>query len=118
MESDWLSTMPETVTVVAYIGHDRYSDPLPGATPKQFRCRLEQTSKEIRGQDGLVRVAATVIFPWKNDTTGAALVLTERDKFTLPDGATPPVLAVERVDDELGFHHYEVYLAHSVSNSA
>lgn len=107
LDSEWLEMMSDTITVTPFLQRNARAEPIyDTANAFQVRARVEQTNREFRTNTGQVNVATTVIYTWNTPR-----VIGSNDKFTLPDGSTAPTLGVDRVTDDRGVHHYEIYLA-------
>jgi hypothetical protein len=104
MESDFLELMTATVTIEPFLSEDEYTEPTfsPGYT---VAARIEQTNREFRMPHGEVLTAQTVVYPYNPPQW-----ITSKDRITLPDGSQPPCLGVTLEYDEIGFHHFEVFL--------
>ena len=95
---DFLDCMPSTVTLAANTGLDKYGQRSFGAgTPVLARVQ-EKTERvtSASGEEVLARGRA-----YLGELTG----VTTAYMITLPDGTTPEILAVNKVNDEDGPHH-------------
>lgn len=95
--------MPHTITVagLASFSTDGYATEVYGsASTYTARVAGKQTLvKSFRGIDELAKTVA-----WVKTTSTFA----PSDQFTLPDGSTPELLAVEAYPDEDGHHHVKL----------
>jgi hypothetical protein len=92
---DLLELMPATVTWQKATGRSAYGNEVLGAAGTS-RARVVRKMTMLRDSVGEERVADTVV--WLADAPG----LNPEDRITLPDGATPQIMAVERYTDETG----------------
>lgn len=102
-EAEFLTLMPSTITVAtqasrAADGHVTYS-----TATSTYRCRIVKANQNIRGADGTWVMVGWIA--WVASTG----YLSVQDKYTLPDGTSPPVLAIETITDEDGPHHNKVF---------
>ena len=100
--SDWSDMMPETVTHAELASRDAYGARNYG-TPASYSVRVSYKPTLIRTTDGSEVVAKGFI--WFQGTPN----IDPEDQVTLPDGSTPPILAVERVSDQSGLHHTKLF---------
>ena len=78
-------------------------------TSVSYPARVERRNQLVKGGNGRDVLATTVVYVGSN-TTGAGLPsATPQSRITLPDGTTPPILAVDRQDDLSGAHHEVVF---------
>jgi len=94
----------QTVTVAAYAGNNAYGDASYASSATTYVARVEGKQHEVvdtRGQDVLAR---GMVFIGPTSTGGLPAVKVQ-DKVTLPDGTTPPLLAVDTVRDRDGVNH-------------
>jgi hypothetical protein len=90
--------MPTTITIETFASRDGYGERSFGA-PTPVLCRLQEKTERVTipsGEEVLARGRAYLA-----EITG----VTVEDKITLPDGTTPEILAVPKVNDESGPHH-------------
>jgi hypothetical protein len=102
----FLTVMPSTLKVrrVSGVGTDGYGQPTFSATTMKLRCRVTEKQTLVRTAEGTMEVARTVCWVRSTSSFGPS------DSFELPDGSTPPPLAVEEYRDEAGtLHHQKVY---------
>lgn len=101
-EKDFRQLLTQTLTVstVATLGVGgavTYS-----TSASTYRCRVVNVNKymfDTRGQRAAVAYEA-----WIASTS----ILSPASKYTLPDGATPPVVSVDTFPDPDGHHHVRV----------
>lgn len=90
---DWLDLMPATVKIERLTGRDRAGGPSYGP-PSTYRARVNFKSHFVRGANGeLVSARGTA---W----LATVDPITVRDRITLSDGTTPPMLVVNQESDE------------------
>lgn len=83
------------------------------ATAKNVSCRIEQATKRVRDAQGREVVSQTRLFARPACDDGTAFTPGLEDELTLPAAyapRTPPIIRVDRVNDEDGVHHWELYL--------
>lgn len=100
--ADFKDLMPATVTLRAVSVLDDYGRPQFGAG-EDYRSRVSYESAKVRAASGEEVVARGSVW------LASAVVVTPEDQIVLPDGTTPPILAIERVPDEAGSHHTKIY---------
>ena len=96
--------MPETVTHAEFAGRstDGYGAPIYG-TPANFRARVLENPHLVTTREGAEVMARGVVW------VATATTIGPEDQITLPDGTTPPIVAVDRVSDQDGTHHMKVH---------
>ena len=80
---------------------------------RSIRCRIEQRSKLTRDAQGKEVVSNTTLLLKPVAEDGTTIVVGPSDRFTLPAGYTPqqpPIISVERHNDEGSLHHWAVLL--------
>lgn len=101
-----LDLMPDTLTVRALKGvsTDGYGTASYSTASKSYRCRVVEKQTIVSSFQGEEQVARTVVWVKSTSTFGPW------DKVTLPDGTSPPLLAVEDYRDEVGHHHQKLLM--------
>ncbi len=107
-EAAFLSMMDSTIRVSTRTTHDNYGAPAFAASTASYRARIVHKPGYVRAADGEEVSYAHVM--WVAST--GSVSITVSDRITLPDGTTPPVIAVERYPDESGPHHVKVMLGY------
>lgn len=102
--NDWLDLMPAVVTVQSFISRNADGAPQYGS-PVSYRARVSNKNQLIRDASGEQVVARGVAWLATVDP------LTVYDSYTLPDGTTPKILAVDQTPDEKGPLFTKVYFA-------
>lgn len=99
----WESLLPHTVTVktLSSFSTDGYGTPT-WSTGTSYSARVVNRQELVRTLEGIEEMATTIVYIASTGT------LNPSDQFTLPDGSTPNVLAVESFPDEDGTHHWKV----------
>lgn len=102
MDRQLRDLMPHTVTVNTAStkrsdGSQAYSTAATSYTARVVNVRRHQ-------RDGRGNVAMAAYDVWIDSTS----VLSPQSKYTLPDGSTPPVLAVSCYPDQSGNYHNKV----------
>ena len=97
--ADFAELLNQTVTVKALSSRDSYGKPTYGAGTS-YSARVSFKARLIRGADDRLHQARGEV--WLQSNVAVAL----DDQITLPDGTTPPILAVERAADEDGTVHH------------
>jgi hypothetical protein len=100
--SAFLDLMVQTITVstVATLGVG--GAPTYSTAQTSYRARVVNTNKFV--SDGRGGGAAVAYEAWIASTG----ILAPGSKYTLPDGATPPVVRVDTFPDESGHHHVRI----------
>lgn len=95
--------MTQTIRVSTRSGHTNYGAPIFAATASTYRARIVDKPGFVRsnaGEDVAFRTVA-----WLASTAP----LTIDDRFTLPDGTSPPAVALERFPDQNGAYHVKLF---------
>lgn len=100
--SDWFELMPQTVTIAEFAGRDSYGKPMYGSAIP-FRARITYGPVNVRTSTGNEVVARGVVW------LGGTPVMSPEDQLVFPDGSIPPIVSVDRVEDEFGPHHVKVF---------
>lgn len=98
------SLMPSTVTIAGRTGHSNYGVPT-WSTGTTYRARIVHKPRFVR-----VDEAHTLAIRHDVWIASTGNTITADDRITLPDGSTPPILAVERYEDADGPHHVHLML--------
>lgn len=101
-----LELMPSTVTVSTRSSHNAYGEPSYSTSSVSYRARIVEKPGFIRSGEGEDIAYSHTL--WVRST--GAVSITATDRITLPDGSSPPVVAVERMSDEDGENHCKVML--------
>lgn len=99
VDSRMLELMPDTITLFADTGVDKYGRPSWSGGGSQYRCRImaeDRLTRTEQGDDVLITGRAVVY--------GPATVTTDY-KLVLSDGKEPVIIAVDQIADEFGDHH-------------
>ena len=88
------------------------------STAQTVRARVEQVRRLVRDNEGKEVVSNTTVYipPYDASTSAPSITVSASDKITLPSGylsagsSQPPIISVERCDDEEVTHHFEVFL--------
>lgn len=102
MIEDLLAFMPETILHAPAGEYDQYGQPIPGPATA-YRARVVYRSRLVRNVNGDT-VAARGSCWLANGP-----VVSVTDTITLPDGSTPPILAVDGLSDETGVRFVKVF---------
>lgn len=101
--ADWADLTASSVTHAAAVSQGRYGSYEYGAGTS-YAARISTRPRRLRRGDGQeVQLSAVV---WLESSVNVKV----EDRLTMPDGTTPPIVAVERVFDEVGAHHTKLYL--------
>lgn len=120
-DAEFLSMFPQTVTwtPISGLSTDGYGVMTYSTSgTKTLQARIEQKRRLVRDAVGREVVSSTTVFvpPYDNSTGQTAVVISVSDRITLPSGflsagsSTPPIIAVEREQDDVGDHHFAVYM--------
>jgi hypothetical protein len=99
---EFLDLMPATVSHAPFVSRDEFGAPTYGAST-DYRARVIYKPTHVRGPAANIVLAKGVV--WIAGTPG----IQSEDRITLPDGTTPPILAVARIPDENGAHHEKAF---------
>ena len=121
-DRDLLDLMPSTISVNALSTYstDGYGVRTYSTTTVSVRAHIEfkrQLVKDLTGRDVM---STTMVYtpPYDTSTGQTAVTINASDKITLPTAytmastvaATPPIINVERLDDESGHYATVIYL--------
>ena len=84
------------IAVEPWTGQNVYGDATYG-TSVSMPARISKKPKLVRADDGRETVAGSIA--WVDP---AFVTIGPKDRVTLPDGSTPPVLSIDRIPDERG----------------
>jgi hypothetical protein len=104
--SKWLSMMPDTIQVRASTGLDEFRRRTYSAVTTPYRARIEQQTKKVVSATGEEKVSTKQVF------LATTVPISHEDQIILPAPhvpSTPPIIAVQPVDDENGIHHVMVF---------
>ena len=104
----FLSMMPSTLRVSTRSAHSNYGAPTFTGSTVKYRARIVQKPGFVRGPE-MEEVAYRHV-AWVRST--GTVSITASDRVTLPDGSTPPVVAVEMYPDEDGIHNRKVFFGY------
>lgn len=97
-----LTLMRQQVEHAPFLGRNSSGQPFFDA-PVVRRARVEHRSRLVRSRDGVERLSTTQAY------IEGAVMISEQDKITLPDGTSPTILAVANQPDLDGqLSHCEV----------
>lgn len=99
LETEYLTLMPDTVTVYPLSSLDDYGKRAWSATGTSYRCRIQDDSGLHRTPDG-----REVVITGKAYLYGSP-ALTTNHKIVLPDGTSPIIVYASVNNDESGSHH-------------
>lgn len=98
--------MDSTVSVSTRSSHSFYGEPSYSTVTTDYRARIVEKPGFFRSPEGEdIGYSHTL---WVASTGSVSITVT--DRITLPDGSSPPVVAVERLPDEEGEHHVKVLM--------
>ena len=98
----FLQMLPHTITVSTVASLSVGGAPVFSTSATSYRARVVNTNKFVHDSRG--EGAAVAYEAWIASTG----ILARDSKYTLPDGATPPVITVDTFPDEQGHHHVRV----------
>jgi hypothetical protein len=104
--------LTDTVTYEPFVSLDGFGAKVYGPA-LNVKARVEQQAKLVRDATGREVVSNTQLFMKPTATDGSSYTPTVQDRITLSAGYSPqapPPIAVERVNDNTGLHHFEVSL--------
>lgn len=108
LQSQLRSLMDQTVTKKAVGSMDMRGAVTFSTAVVTYAARVEGHQQVVVDTAGKEVLARTTVFVGTT-TTGGTPAFTTRDRITLPDGTTPPILSVDTVRDENSIHHQVVY---------
>lgn len=111
-EAEFDQLLNVSVTLEAFASTDGAGSSSYGAA-KTVSARVEQTARKVVNREGREVVSSTAVYLKPTDSVGAAVTVGPNDRITLPAGyapQAPPIINVERHNDEAGLHHWEVLL--------
>lgn len=106
------SSLQDEVTYEAWVGSDAFDEPsyaapkqIPALIEKQNRMVIDQEGREIRAEH-----AISLLRPIEaHGAAGRNEPIDNRDRFTLPDGSTGIIAAVETfIDPSTGAGYYHI----------
>jgi len=100
--SDWADCMPTDIDIASFVSHDKYGERSFGA-PSTVKGRLQYREERITIPSGEEQVARGRIY------LAELTSVQPEDMVTLPNGETPEILSVRRVNDENGPHHEVIF---------
>jgi hypothetical protein len=92
--------MQQQIRVEPLTGQDQWAQPTFG-TAVVLQARIVEQPQKITTKEGLEVVSRLTAWVDSGST-----VIGPQDRIELPDGTTPPVLAVARMPDESGEVHH------------
>ena len=95
IDYDLLLLMPDKVTIELPLDKDMYSKPIY-SPPVEYQCRIEQTTRLVRDQDGHEKVSNATVY------LSSAERIPVNARITYPDGANPTIISVVALQDEDG----------------
>ena len=97
------SLMRDSVTLAPYASQAAYGEPSYG-TPQTLRVRVVLRAARVVNHVGEERMSRCVIY------VDGTVALDIRDRLTLADGTTSPILCIDSHRDHHGLlHHHKVY---------
>jgi hypothetical protein len=102
IDYDLLQLMPDEVTVELPADKDMYGAVIYD-TPTTYQCRIEQSIRLVRDQDGRERVSNATVY------LGTPVRIPLNVRLTLPDGSQPSVMGIEAVQDEDGSYTTKLF---------
>lgn len=69
---------------------------------------------DFEGRETAAMTVAWIAPETTNDTLPTGI--TPDDRITLPDGTTPPILAIDVYEDENGSHHMKIFFGRALRN--
>lgn len=102
ISSEFAEMMRETITILPQASVNKYGKQSYG-TGVAYRCRYINSQRILRDADGreVVESGRAIVF-------GLAPGADVRGKVLLPNGTTPLITSVSKVQDENGDHHHVI----------
>jgi hypothetical protein len=101
-DADFLDLMPHSVVVSTRASHSAYGTAVYSTSGSTYRARVLTKPGFVRSAQGENVAFHTVV--WVASTGSIDI----SSRLTLPDGTTPPIVAMERVPDEDGTYHSKI----------
>lgn len=98
-EAEFLTMMPSTMSVYAFVSFDTYGDPSYSTSAATYRCYMEYTPTLIVDQLGEEVVSKAIAY------IASTEALNELSLYVLPDGSTGIVQSISQNWDDDGIHH-------------
>ena len=95
--------MIDTITLASVSAKDSYGKRTWASPTSITNCRVQSGTYKVSDLNGNEVVAQGKVY-----VPGAPTV-TVNHKLTLPDGRTPPIIAIDRLNDEQSSHHTVLY---------
>lgn len=105
-----LECFPHTVQIANVASTDNYGQTSFGSNTA-YQARVEKRARLFRDQNGREIVGVATVY------LTSAVTISPRARITLPDGTTPPILAVETQPDESG-DYYTAIITGNAATSA
>jgi len=102
--------LPEMVLLAFYEGRNRYGE-ASYSDPRPYPARIEGRQQNVQDADGDELVSSLAV------TLEGDVPITQEGQITLPDGTTPPVVAVVKEWGEASIHHTTIYLGSARSGA-
>lgn len=99
---DFLDMLVSEITYAPFVSRDAYGEPTFGS-PVTYEARVIRKHKMVRNVEGQQVISTAHIW------VGGIPFVSPQDKITLDDGTHPPIIAIERFEDEIGPSHTVVY---------
>ena len=99
LDSEFLSMMPDTVTVYAKSSLDNYGKRTWSASGTSYSARIEPAIELARTEDGREVTVIATIYLYGSPT------LTTDHKIVMPDSSVPVIVSVTVHNDETGAHN-------------
>ena len=106
-EREFYQLLTQTITVSTLATVGVGGAPTFSTSSASYRARVVNTNKFV--SDGRGSGAAVAYEAWIASTS----ILAANSKYTLPDGATPPVVRISSPPDERGNHHVHIMFGRS-----
>jgi hypothetical protein len=107
-DDDLLELMPFTITIASVTSVDKFNKRTYGSAVS-YRCRIVARMEQVVTEDGRQAQSSHILWV-APPASGVIPNLRPNCKLTLPDGTTPPVLAIETYPDEDGNQHMKIFL--------
>lgn len=100
--SEWVDMMSDTVTVDAWVSQSVSGVPTYALAPVSYKCYISMANRLIVDAQGREVISRGRVY------LATTALIGVKDKIVLPAGyvpLSPPILAVNVFNDELGNHH-------------
>jgi len=107
IDAELLEIMVDTITLASVSALDAYGKRTWASATTITNCRVQTGDHKVIDSAGAEAVASGKVYVPGNPT------VTLYSKVTLPDGSQPPIIAIDRVGDQVGSNHLVLHYGKS-----